>query len=500
MYTQISKSKLMMPLLVTLLMVVASLVISPITLQAQTDEDEMGGIDVVWLAEYYDNPIFEEPAAVTREEEHIAYDWGLGSPDPAIPNDRFSVRWSTDVFLSAGTYRFYALADDNISITVDFADAPQLDTFEIDGVGEVVTADILVLTGEHHIQVDYREITEAAYAYVAFVNVNDATDEPPFATPEIEVIDLPNWSAQYYRSTDLNGAPAVNMIEPTITRDWEDGFPAPGIPVDNWSARWNTTVTLEETDDYRVQVFADDGVRVFIDGILVIDEWHSARGEVYEVERRLVAGNHTLTVEFFEERGVAFLDFQFARITAEDDDELINVTATVTAGRLNVRDIPDAIDGDILMRISNGETFQVLGRNASDTWVQIDVDGIPGWVNKRFVDLSQNIDLPVVDGTAPEVVDDPTDQDLNLGDINPTAEPTGYIVTATPFTVNVRTGPGTNFDDIADLREGETAVVIGRNAAASWWQVEFDGIVGWVSARFAVIERGAVISDIPVTD
>jgi uncharacterized protein YraI len=76
---------------------------------------------------------------------------------------------------------------------------------------------------------------------------------------------------------------------------------------------------------------------------------------------------------------------------------------------------------------------------------------------------------------------------------------TGYVVTATPYTVNIRSGPGTQNSILAKLPLGATAVIVGRNSSSQWWQVNYNGIVGWVSATFAVIQTGANVSAIPVT-
>jgi hypothetical protein len=40
---------------------------------------------------------------------------------------------------------------------------------------------------------------------------------------------------------------------------------------------------------------------------------------------------------------------------------------------------------------------------------------------------------------------------------------------------------------------------VGRTADNRWWQVNYNGIVGWSAAEFAIIQQGANISSIPVT-
>ncbi|HXG75975.1 MAG TPA: PA14 domain-containing protein, partial [Gaiellaceae bacterium] len=45
---------------------------------------------------------------------------------------------------------------------------------------------------------------------------------------------------------------------------------------------------------------ADDGVRVWVDGVLVIDAWVDQPPTTYTATRTLAAGSHQVTVEYYE--------------------------------------------------------------------------------------------------------------------------------------------------------------------------------------------------------
>jgi uncharacterized protein YraI len=72
-------------------------------------------------------------------------------------------------------------------------------------------------------------------------------------------------------------------------------------------------------------------------------------------------------------------------ITANTQPPPVTATATVTANFLNVRSIPDPVNGAILTRISRGQTYSVVGRNAATSWIQLNVNGLIGWVNASYV-------------------------------------------------------------------------------------------------------------------
>ena len=50
---------------------------------------------------------------------------------------------------------------------------------------------------------------------------------------------------------------------------------------------------------------ADDGVRVYLDGTLVIDQWKDQSATTYIASRTVTAGNHEVKVEYSENGGDA---------------------------------------------------------------------------------------------------------------------------------------------------------------------------------------------------
>jgi hypothetical protein len=64
------------------------------------------------------------------------------------------------------------------------------------------------------------------------------------------------------------------------------------------------------------------------------------------------------------------------------------------------------------------------------------------------------------------------------------------------ITVNVRSGPGTNFPVIATLPPNVPIAIVGRNDSATWWQIEGpDGSRGWVAA--SVVQASPNV-DVPI--
>ncbi|MCS6849461.1 MAG: SH3 domain-containing protein [Anaerolineae bacterium] len=64
---------------------------------------------------------------------------------------------------------------------------------------------------------------------------------------------------------------------------------------------------------------------------------------------------------------------------------------------------------------------------------------------------------------------------------SPTAAP--GITVINDF-VNLRAGPGTNYDLVGRLNQGQTARVTGKSSDGRWWQVSVEGRTVWVSGQF----------------
>src|SRR5258708_26738109 len=114
------------------------------------------------LGVYYDNIDFTAPT-VTRVDPVVAFDWGGGSPDPAMGPDNFSVRWTGEIQPQfSETYTFTTLSDDGIRLWV--GNQLIIDGF-IDQAPTYYNGSITLLANHRYrIQVDYYEHLGGAVA------------------------------------------------------------------------------------------------------------------------------------------------------------------------------------------------------------------------------------------------------------------------------------------------------------------------------------------------
>jgi hypothetical protein len=148
-----------------------------------------------------------------------------------------------------------------------------------------------------------------------------STETPiPTATPEV----ITDWRGEYYANTTLAGEPALVRNDLSIDFNWGAGSPDPRLAADQFSVRWMRQVRFEQ-GQYRFVVSSDDGVRLWVDGQLVMDEWHDGTLTDYSVNVEMSQGKHFLQLEYYENSGGAM-----ARLTWEKV-ELPTVTPTMTS-------------------------------------------------------------------------------------------------------------------------------------------------------------------------
>ncbi|HEX5685644.1 MAG TPA: PA14 domain-containing protein [Ideonella sp.] len=79
-------------------------------------------------------------------------------------------------------------------------------------------------------------------------------------------------SGQYFNNISLSGGYTVLRNE-AVDFDWGGGAPAAGIPADYFSVRWTGKLIAPTSGLYTLRTSSDDGVRLWVNGALVIDNW-----------------------------------------------------------------------------------------------------------------------------------------------------------------------------------------------------------------------------------
>jgi len=243
--------------------------------------------EMYWRGEYYNSMDLSGFPALVRDDTEVNFDWGVGSPDPAVSADHFSVNWTRFVYFNTGTYTFYVTSDDGVRLWVD--DDLIIDQWN-DHSATTYSASKWLGDGYHSIRLAYYENTGVAVCKLWW-NMG----APP----------ITEWRGEYYNNTWLGG-PAYVRNDTQVNFDWGYGTPVPGVVnTDYFSVRWTRDVHFASSATYTFYATVDDGVRLWVDGALVIDKWYPQSRTTHSGSVYLGAGTHQVKVEYFEQTGVA---------------------------------------------------------------------------------------------------------------------------------------------------------------------------------------------------
>jgi len=115
---------------------------------------------------------------------------------------------------------------------------------------------------------------------------------------------------EYFANIDLEGPPVLTRVDSSVDFEWGDGSPAPTLPKDNFSVRWTGVLRAPATGKFTLRTISDDGVRLFIDGKLLIDDWTDHAAETRECVVNLEEGRlYPVRLEYYERGGGAIVRF-----------------------------------------------------------------------------------------------------------------------------------------------------------------------------------------------
>jgi hypothetical protein len=161
---------------------------------------------------------------------------------------------------------------------------------------------------------------------------------PGFAMPEPTSEPPVGLLQEVYRGKNFDA-----MLAPRWDRElrWE-GEPkvlVPDLSAELFTLRWTGYLKAPKAGKYRFAFHADDGLRVWIDGLLVIDAWRSPQIATHEVTVALTGTPQRVRIEYFQDRGGAGYRFQWVPPGATAP-ESIPVTALLPPNYFSIAPAP----------------------------------------------------------------------------------------------------------------------------------------------------------------
>ena len=134
------------------------------------------------------------------------------------------------------------------------------------------------------------------------------------------------WYAEYFDNRDLDGLPVFTRCDDQIDFYFGDKSPDDSVPKDNFSVRWERSEDFPESGWYRFRTFTDDGLRLYVDSVNIIDDWTARSFAEESALIELSQGTHTVSMEYVEwsHEAMAHLDWYLCPNGVSDCD--LNIT------------------------------------------------------------------------------------------------------------------------------------------------------------------------------
>jgi hypothetical protein len=154
----------------------------------------------------------------------------------------------------------------------------------------------------------------AAFSVIVRNSVGSVTSAS--ATLTVTGVTLPpvgtGLTGQYFDNSNFTGA-SISRTDATVNFNWGQGSPTSVIGADTFSARWTGQVQAQYSQTYTFHVTGDDGVRLWVNGTLLINKWVLQSATEWSGSIALIAGTkYNIKLEYYENAGNAVAQLRWS--------------------------------------------------------------------------------------------------------------------------------------------------------------------------------------------
>ena len=133
--------------------------------------------------------------------------------------------------------------------------------------------------------------------------------------------------AVYYNNTEMSGTPVttVDIAQPLQLSNGGNTVFAPGVSLEQFSARLDATFTPEKDETVIFNISGDDKIRLLVNGDTIVDIW-SVRQRIQGAQREVAvkAGeSYSIQIDYVQETGFAALNFDIQHKSTPTEQELL---------------------------------------------------------------------------------------------------------------------------------------------------------------------------------
>ncbi len=266
-------------------------------------------------AEYFSNTSgddFPAEADVAKLDKNVNYNWGNDGPVAGVSSDHFKVRWSGKLRpLTNDDYTIYVTASDGARLWIN--NALVIDHWSAGPVNTYSYEIALLANVDYDIVLEYYSVTNTSSCSLQWSAPGICKEVIPTSQLFAPVASCTGTGtglrAEYFSNTAVAApfpaVPTVVTIVPTIDFDWGQGSPA-GISQNFFKARFTGSIQSTDAGTYTFFATADDGVRLWVNGQLLVDGWIDQVATEYQAQINLAAcTEYPIRMEYYENTGGA---------------------------------------------------------------------------------------------------------------------------------------------------------------------------------------------------
>lgn len=120
--------------------------------------------------------------------------------------------------------------------------------------------------------------------------------------------------AEFFNNPNLEGKPVATRVDSMVDFYWDDSTsPAPRVGSQNYSIRWTGELVAPITGRYEIRTNSDDGVRLWLNDELVIDNWKNHGATIDAKKLWFLAGHkYKVRLEYYQGAGNAQIQLGWA--------------------------------------------------------------------------------------------------------------------------------------------------------------------------------------------
>jgi beta-glucosidase len=192
---------------------------------------------------------------------------------------------------------------------------------------------------------------------------------------------------EVYNNKELSGEPVKVSDVEHINNIWTTVAPEGLANSANFSVRWTGKIHPDKAGKYRFTTRYDDGIRVWLDGKLILDDWtdHLVRStdEAMELEAR----DYDVKVEYYQGGGEAIIAFQWKPYVTPEEEmrDLKKYDAVVYCAGFNNTTEGEGFDRPFELPKAQVDYISALSKVHPKVIVTLNTGGgvaWDGWLNK----------------------------------------------------------------------------------------------------------------------